>query len=56
MSVTLCKGATFAKINSCLVARIASFDTVGLDLITSRILEPNPSKDIELDLSHLVSH
>ena len=28
MSVMLCKGATFVKKNSCLVARIVSFDTV----------------------------
>ena len=46
MSVMLCTGATFVKKNSCLVARIVSFDTVGLHLFTFRILEPNPSKDI----------
>ena len=28
MSVMLCTGATFIKKNSCLVARIVSFDTV----------------------------
>ena len=28
MSVVLCAGATFVKKSSCLVARIASFDTV----------------------------
>ena len=28
MSVILCTGATFLKRNSCLVARIVSFDTV----------------------------
>ena len=28
MSVMLCTGATFVKKNSCLVARIVSFDTV----------------------------
>ena len=39
-------GATFVKKNSCLVARMVSFDTVGLNLLTSRILEPYPSKDI----------
>ena len=32
MSVTLCRGATFIKENSCLVARIVSFDTVDLHL------------------------
>ena len=28
MSLMLCTGATFVKKNSCLVARIVSFDTV----------------------------
>ena len=37
--------ATFVKKNSCLVARIVSFDTLGLHLLTFRILEPYPSKD-----------
>ena len=46
MSVTLCTGATFVKKNSCLVARIVSFDIVGLHLFTFRILEPYSSKDI----------
>ena len=46
MSVMLYKGATFVKKNSCLVPRIVSFDTVGLHLLTFRILEPYPSKDI----------
>ena len=36
----------FVKKNSCLVARIVSFDAVGLHLLTFRILEPYPSKDI----------
>ena len=40
MSVMLCTGATFVKKNYCLVARIVSFDTVGLHLLTFRILEP----------------
>ena len=56
MSVMLCTGATFVKKNSCLVVRIVSFDTAGLHLITFRILEPYPFKDIELDLSHVISH
>ena len=56
MSVMLCTGATFVKKNSCLVARIVPFDTVGLHLLTFRILEPYPSKDIALDLSHVMSH
>ena len=46
MSVMLCTGATFVKKNSCLVARIVSFDTVGLHLLIFRILEPYPSKNI----------
>ena len=56
MSVMFCMGATFVKKNSCLVARIVPFDTVGLHLLTLRILEPYPSKDIALDLSHVMSH
>ena len=52
-SVMLCTGATFVKKNSCLVARIVSFDTAGLHLLAFRILESYPSKDIELDLSSL---
>ena len=39
-------GAVFVKKNSCLVARIVTFDTVGLYLLTLHILEPYPSKDI----------
>ena len=46
MPVMLCAGATFVKKKSCLVARIFSFGTVGLYLLTFRILEPYPSKDI----------
>ena len=56
MSVVICTGATFVKKNSCLVARIVPFDTVGLHLLTFHILEPYPSKDIALDLSHVISH
>ena len=56
MSVMLCTGATFAKKNFFLVARIVSFDTVDLHLLNFRILEPYPSKDIALDLSHVISH
>ena len=54
VSVMLCTGATFVKKNSCLVARIVSFDTVGLHLLTFRILEQYPSKVIALDLSHVL--
>ena len=56
MSVMLCAGATFEKKNSCLVARIVSFDNVGLHLLTFRILESYSSKDIELDLSVMSYH
>ena len=56
MSVMPCTGGTFVKKNSCLVGRIVPFDTVGLHLLTFRILEPYPSKDIALDLSHVMSH
>ena len=56
MSVILFKGPTFVKKNSCLVARIVPFDTAGLHLLTFRILEPYPSKDMELDLNHDISY
>ena len=56
MSVILCTGATFDKTNSGLVATIVSFDTAGLHLLTFWILELYPSKDIELDLSQVISH
>ena len=54
MSVMLCTGATFVKKYSYLAARIVSFDTAGLYLLTPRILGPYPS--IELDLSHVISN
>ena len=56
MSLMLCTGATYVEKNSFLVARIVSFDTAGLHVCSFRILEPYPSKDIELDLSHVISH
>ena len=40
MSFILSTKATFVKKNSGLVARIVSFDTVGLHLLTFHILEP----------------
>ena len=46
MSVMICTGVTFVKKNSCLASIIVSFDTVGLNLLTFRILESYPSKDI----------
>ena len=52
----LCTGATFAKKNSCVIARIVSFDTVGLHLLTFSIPEPSPPKIfhlISVDLSHI---
>ena len=54
MPVILCTRATFVKKNPCLVARIVSFDTAGLH--TFCILEPYQSKDIELDISLVISH
>ena len=56
MSFMLSTGDTFVEKNSCLVARIVSFDTAGFHLLTFRISEPYLSKDIELDLSHVISH
>ena len=56
MSVMLCTEANFAKKNLCLVARTVACYTAGLDLLTFHILEPYPSKDITLDLSHAISH
>ena len=56
MSVMFCTGATFVKKNSCLVARIVLFDAAGLHLPSFCILEPYPSKDVELDPSHVISH
>ena len=56
MSIMLCTGATFVKKRSCLVARIVSFDSAGLHLLTFCILVPYPSKDIESDISHLIEH
>ena len=56
MSVMFCTGDIFVKKNSCLVARIVPFDTVGLHLLTFRISEPYPSKDNALDLSDVMSH
>ena len=57
MSVMLCTGATFLEKNSCLVARIVTFDTAGLHLRTFRILESYLSKDTVLSLmSVTLSH
>ena len=56
MSVMLCTGATFVKKNTCLVPRIDSFDTAGLHLLTFRILRLYLSKDIEVDVSHVISN
>ena len=56
MPVVLCNGATSIKENCCLATRIVSFHTAGLHLLTFRILESNPFKDIDLDLSHVIWH
>ena len=50
----LCTEADFVKKSSCLVPKIVSLDTAGQQLLTLRILEPYPSKVIELDLSHVI--
>ena len=51
-----CREVTFEKKHVCLVARIASFDTAGLHLLTFSILELYPPKDIKLGLSHVIQH
>ena len=56
MSVMRYTEATFVEKKSYVVPRIVSFDTLGLHLLTFRILEPYPSKDIDLDLSRVTSH
>ena len=56
MSFMLCMGDNFVKKNSCLVAKMVSFDTAGVHLLTFRILESYSSKDIEVDLSHVISN
>ena len=55
MSVMLYTGAAFVKKNSCLVARIVSFNTAGLHLLTCHFVEPYPSKDLNL-ISVMLSH
>ena len=51
-----CTGAaSFVKKNSCLFARIVSFDTAGLLLITFRIFEPYLANYTKLDLSYVIS-
>ena len=56
MSVVLCTRATFVKKNSFLFDRIVSFYTAGLHLLTFCVFKyfPYLSKDIELDLSHVI--
>ena len=56
MAAILSTGATFGKKISSLVARIVSFDTIGLHLLASHILQPYPTKCIDLDISHNISH
>ena len=55
MSIMVSTGATFVKKNSCLDV-VVSFDTAGLHLLIFCVLEPYLSKDIELNLSHVISH
>ena len=56
MSVMLCIGATFVKTNSCpvAIARIVSFDTAGLYLLTFLILKLFPSQSRYLTLMTLL--
>ena len=56
MPVMLCTGATFVNKKSWLVARVVLFDAAVLHLLTFGMLESYPSKDIELDLYHVISH
>ena len=56
MSLMLFTAANFAKKNSCLVARIVSYYTADLHLLTFHILEPYPYKDIALGLNYVISH
>ena len=49
-------GSYFCKEKLRLVATIVSFDTAGLHLLTFPILEPYPSKDIEIDFSQVISY
>ena len=53
MPVMLCTEATFVKKNSSLVATIVSVNTVGLQALTFRILEPYPTKDILVSMELL---
>ena len=55
MSVVLGTGATFVKKNPGLAARVGSFDPE-VHLLTFPTLEPYSFKDIELDLSHVISY
>ena len=55
VSVMPCTRASFAKKNSCLEARIVPYYTAGPHLLFFHILEPCPSKDIALGLSHVIS-
>ena len=53
MSAVFCTGAISVRKNSCLVARIASFDTTGQHLLTFRFLEPKILNLISVALSHV---
>ena len=56
MSAMLCAVATFVKKNSCLVSRIVPYYAVVLHLLHFHVLEPYPSKNVALGLSHVISH
>ena len=52
VSAMLCTGAGFVMKNFFIAARTVLFDTADLHLLTFRILEPYPSKGIQLNLRH----
>ena len=56
MSVTFGTGSKSVKKKSYLVARIVSFHTANLHLVTFRILKTYLSNHIELGIGHVISH
>ena len=58
MSAMLCAlyRGYFCKEKLLLSSKNSSIYTVVLHLLTFHVLEPHPSKDIALDLSHVISH
>ena len=52
----LCAGVTLVKKSPAWFLEYIFIDTAGLHLLTFRILESYPFKDIEFDLRHVTSH